>query len=315
MATLRHSYVWGASPKSPVAQSGSTLGSSPSTIVSPSVVASSLASPGSSQASVCNFQLSTYVASDPTEALTHEGRASNRSPSQPRAMSFTQGTLHRELRALKPPPSILQALSTSSDARERLTLQLYYGVPAFFTAHNDVATKDHSQIQKLQGAQLAAAAKYLAMNPSPHTMRAALVLLDNEIAATSTVLTWLAATNSTQHPLHHGLLQGFHREILHIREARAIVHLALAPKEINGSPLCLLMNRADQSMSHAEADLCTEQTATSRVLADRPLRCDANLLSRVLEAQVQAPLLCSAKDLAAAKVMIESLRVWRPTRG
>ncbi|KAK5685371.1 hypothetical protein LTS10_003449 [Elasticomyces elasticus] len=147
---------------------------------------------------------------------------------QSSASTKNQKPLSQQITELNPPQPVIQALQDGKDSRHRLTLQLYYGMPAIFDTNRDDEGYQ-GRVRFLSESEVVAAVKDATALDLHVTMRAALVLLGNEIQTVRIVHAWLISPRVLKIDNAPSLLQLVQRTSSRLQQAQRILLNGLAP--------------------------------------------------------------------------------------
>ncbi|KAK3671344.1 hypothetical protein LTR78_008804 [Recurvomyces mirabilis] len=125
------------------------------------------------------------------DSTTAPSSTSGRSPTSSSNTSLQ--ALYTSIRALRPPQAILDALLAASDARDRLTIQVYHGIPPYFDLDHSGDQEFARRIRVLESVRLPGAMGLLAATQAYATMRAVRVLVNDEQSAMGIVGSWLGS--------------------------------------------------------------------------------------------------------------------------
>ncbi|KAK4574935.1 hypothetical protein LTR86_000785 [Recurvomyces mirabilis] len=163
--------------------------SSPSTQISTTTTTTT----NPSSAILSGYRNSSNPSGQRNAGATTASSSSSSGPSATTPSGSSLQALYTSLRALHPPQAILDALLAASDARDRLTIQVYYGIPPYFDLDHSGDQEFNRRIRVLESARLPEAMGLLAATQAYATMRAVRVLLNDDKTAMRSVGSWLTA--------------------------------------------------------------------------------------------------------------------------
>ena len=163
--------------------------------------------------------LSTYSTIRSVDSVKEDGEGGVKLP----ASDTTP--LPRRIASLDPPQSVKAALVIVKEARQRLTIQLYYGVPELTGQASGIPGDE--TIRLVKDSRLLELVKHAASRSLFATMRAVAVLVGNETQAMRTLQAWLTKlalhdNESAKIVCHH-----VQRTLSVLREVQCILQTAI----------------------------------------------------------------------------------------
>ncbi|KAK3634340.1 hypothetical protein LTR56_015374 [Elasticomyces elasticus] len=213
------------------------------------------------------------------------------------ASTKNQKPLSHQIAELNAPQAVVQALENGKDSRHRLTLQLYYGMPTLFdTNRGDEGYQ--GRIRFLSESEVVAAVKDATALGLNVTMRAALVLLGNEIQTVRIVHAWLISPLVLKTDNAPGLLRLVQRTSSRLQQAERILLDGLTPQDTTIDMTSLYMQDVRQQLDDTERNIVTRASKNAMQASSS----DANGVKALSELQLRSALDATAKDLAVVKM-------------
>ncbi|TKA68326.1 hypothetical protein B0A55_08545 [Friedmanniomyces simplex] len=218
----------------------------------------------------------------------------------PSKLNEKQTSVRHRVLALKPPEDVEKALEDAKEARHRLTLQLYYGMPNLSDESGSVEG-DTERMRLLNELQVIEAAKLAALIGRYVTMRAAMVLIGNETHAIRTLQAWLITPTICNDVNARNILQHVQRTLGHLAEAQKVLQAGLVPREAVDSPMASLLQGVRKLLDDTERAIVSH--ASTIASAQTSMKPD-EAVQQPVELTWRSNLDATAKDLAAVKIAL-----------
>ncbi|KAK5710787.1 hypothetical protein LTR17_018703 [Elasticomyces elasticus] len=226
---------------------------------------------------------------------------SNKSHKQSSASTKSQKPVSQQITELNPPQPVIQALQDGKDSRHRLTLQLYYGMPTLFDTNRDDEGYQ-GRVRFLSESEVVAAVKDATALGLHVTMRAALVLLGNEIQTVRIVHAWLISPLVLKIDNAPSLLHLVQRTSSRLQQAQRILLDGLAPQDTATNMASIYMQDVRKQLDDTEHNIVTRASKTSMQASSNAV----NGVKALSELQLRSALDASAKDLIVVKRTMRS---------